>query len=122
MFLLLGMNDEHTQLDFSQHIVCKCCGKEGRLDVFEEYSVLRVFNIPTVRWNRKYYAIMSCCDARYDLDQETGDQIDAGTTREIHLDGLHFVGGRQPVCPKCGFSVQPDFDYCPKCGAALSQE
>ena len=34
MFLMLGINDEHKELDFSQMMICDACGAYGRYVVY----------------------------------------------------------------------------------------
>ncbi len=86
------------------------------------YTVLSLFFIPTIKWNRRYYVRTSCCGRIYELDQQIGKRIERGERVEIVDDDLNDSGRRDRVyktCRNCGYSTDEDFDFCPKCGERL---
>ena len=118
---MMGITDGRKQLDFTQTVICSICGKYGRYQVFMTYTVLSLFFIPCLKWNRHYYVQMSCCNTLYELDPEIGKAIARGEQVEIlpqHLtmvqQGTSGYGHRH--CDHCGYETTEDFEYCPKCG------
>ena len=86
------------------------------------YTVLSIFFIPTIKWNKRYYVQTSCCGTVYELDPEIGKAIARGEEVEIlqsHLtrvmNGSGFAAGYKK-CRQCGYETTEDFDFCPKCG------
>lgn len=119
MFLMLGINDERKDLDFSQMMICDACGAYGRYMVFMTYTVLSLFFIPCLKWNRRYYVRTSCCSRMYELDREIGAAITRGEQVEIrpeHLKEMPGQGYSLRRCANCGYSTEEDFEFCPKCG------
>ena len=125
MFLMIGISDGRKDLDFSQSILCRSCGKYGRYQVFMTYTVLLLFFIPCFKWNRRYYVQTSCCGKIYELDPEVGKRIARGENVEIRDDDLQSTGyseqsrGFIKSCAYCGYTTYEDFQYCPKCGREL---
>ncbi len=125
MFFIMGITDGRKDFDFNQLITCAICGKYGRYNVFMTYTVLSLFFIPTIKWNKHYYVQTSCCGAVYELDPEIGRMIAGGEEVEIlpsHLTqvnrgGWNTTGYKR--CRQCGYETTEDFDFCPKCGAKL---
>ena len=119
MFLMLGINDDRKDLDFSQMMICDACGAYGRYKVFMVFTVLSLFFIPVLKWNRRYYVQTSCCSRLYELDREIGAAIARGEQVEIRPEYLHEIPGRNYTgrrCMNCGYTTQEDFEFCPKCG------
>lgn len=67
----------------------------------------------------------TCCGTVYELNPETGRQLDRGEDLEIRPEDLTLVSeGREaaawqvPVkrCQVCGYETKENFDFCPKCG------
>lgn len=119
MFLMIGVNDTQKELDFSQLAVCDACGAYGRYGVFMVCTVLSLFLIPILKWNRRYFVRMSCCGSVYRLDAEIGARIARGENVEIrpeHLQPVQVNRGGFRKCRYCGYSTSEDFEFCPKCG------
>jgi len=121
MFFMMGITDGRKQLDFTQTVICSVCGKYGRYQVFMTYTVLSLFFIPCLKWNRHYYVQMSCCNTLYELDPEIGKAIARGEQVEILSQHLTMVqqgtsGYGHRHCDHCGYETTEDFEYCPKCG------
>lgn len=121
MFFLMGINNGRKDLDFNQTIVCKLCGRFGRYQVFMTYTVLSLFFIPVIKWNRRYYVQTSCCNTLYELEPEVGRAIAHGQEVEIqpeYLTRIYTGGSRYDYkhCPNCGYETAEDFEFCPKCG------
>ena len=121
MFFIMGISDAVKKLDFNQCEICKCCGKYGQIEVYMTYMYLMLFFIPVFKWNKKYYAKMTCCGATCEIDKEFGDKIRKGGVSRISYERLEFHTNSNPVkqCMKCGFATVEDFRYCPKCGGSL---
>ena len=83
MFFIMGITDGRKDFDFSQTVICDSCGKYGRYQVFMLYTVLSLFFIPTLKWNKRYYVQMSCCGSVYELDSEIGKRIASGEDLQI---------------------------------------
>ena len=130
MFFMMGITDRRKDLDFSQTVVCKQCGKYGRYQVFMTYTVLLLFFIPCFRWNKRYYVQTSCCNTLYELNPDIGKRIERGEqveTRDSDLtltgyhEGANYYGGHSSSrrirrCQYCGYETEEDFQFCPKCG------
>lgn len=118
MFFMIGITDGRRDFDYSRMIICEACGAYGRYRVFMTYTVLSLFFIPCLKWNRRYYVESSCCGTLYELDGEIGARIARGEEVEIRSEHLKTVGkgrfGRK--CANCGFATEEDFAYCPRCG------
>ena len=59
--------------------------------MFMTYTVLSLFFIPTIKWNKHYYVQTSCCGTVYELDPEIGKAIARGEEVEIQKDHLTRV-------------------------------
>ncbi len=121
MFFMMGITSGRKDLDFAQTIICKVCGKYGRYQVFMTYTVLSLFFIPCLKWNKHYYVQTSCCNALYELDPEIGKALERGEKTEILPEHLQRIqqqayGYSMKRCSHCGYETAEDFDFCPKCG------
>lgn len=118
MFFIMGVGQDSKQLPFDQTIVCKCCQKYGHLHIFVSYSYFSFFFLPLFKWNKRYYAKMSCCNASCEISPELGREIERGNLTYINEDFLPFTASYHSwkSCRNCGFSTSEDFEYCPKCG------
>ena len=74
----MGNYGRQKDFDFHQMMTCGACGAYGRYQVFMTYTVLSLFFIPCIKWNRHYYVQASCCNALYELDAEIGKRIARG--------------------------------------------
>lgn len=132
MFFIMGINSGQKELPFHQLVICPVCGGYGRYQVFMTYTSLSLFFIPILKWGRRYYVTMSCCQSVYELTPEAGRRIARGQQAEIRPEDLTLVkeGRRQAwapesgladrhVCGNCGYETTEDFSYCPKCGQKL---
>ena len=121
MFFMMGITEGRKDLNFTQTMICNICGRYGRYNVFMTYTVLSLFFIPCLKWNKHYYVQTSCCNSVYELDPEIGKAIARGETVEIKPEHLSKVdqGGYSRHCKRCsncGYETAEDFEYCPKCG------
>ena len=122
MFFMLGITDSRRDFDFSQMAICPACGAYGRYRVFMTCTVLSLFFIPCLKWNKKYFVQLSCCGSVYQLDDAIGRRIAAGEEVEIkreHLQEMRQGNYNYRTCGRCGYSTREDFDFCPKCGNRL---
>lgn len=123
MFFVGGVSSKEKKLDFSQTIVCPNCDSYGRYEVYMEYMYLSLFFIPTLRWNRKYYVVSSCCGSVYSIDNVLGDKIARGEHITLTEQDLHLIRQGHSFylrkCSNCGFETQEDFQYCPRCAEPL---
>ena len=118
MFFVMGINDGRKDFDFSQMMVCDACGAYGRYAVFMTYTVLSLFFIPCLKWNKRYFVQSSCCGALYELSGEAGVRIARGEDVQIRPEDLTPLRAGCAVrrCAGCGYATDQDFDFCPKCG------
>lgn len=132
MFFICGVNSGQKQLEYRQLVICSNCGGYGQYQVYMTYMCLSLFFIPILKWGRRYYVRMSCCETLYELNPEKGRCIAGGEQVQITPEDLNLVqAGRrnqwQPrlgkglVCRNCGYETEEDFAYCPKCGGRLEQ-
>lgn len=123
MFFMMSVTDGRKDLEYAGTVtVCDSCGRYGRMNVFMTYTVLALFFIPVLKWNRRYFVQMSCCGQTYALDPEIGRSIAAGENVQIRPEDLKDIGGSASawkVCSNCGYRTDEDFDFCPKCGGRL---
>ncbi len=118
MFFFFWVGPGRKKLDFSQLVVCECCGKYGKIEAFESYTYASFFFIPLFRWNRKYSIRMTCCKAISEIDKELGKAIQQGKIKEIDIKRLQFYRSGREIkhCRNCGYTTEENFTYCPKCG------
>ncbi|MGN0355379.1 MAG: zinc ribbon domain-containing protein [Muricoprocola sp.] len=119
MFFMMGITQGRKDFDLAQTIICNLCGKYGRYQVFMTYTVLSLFFIPCLKWNKHYYVQTTCCNAVYELNSEIGKRISRGEDVEILSEHLTRVGNNgysHKRCSHCGFETAEDFEFCPKCG------
>lgn len=119
MFFMMAITQGQKKFDFVQTVICRCCGAYGRFEVFMTFTVLSLFFIPVLRWNRQYFVRMTCCGTIYRLNPEVGKRIARQENVEICEEDLTLVGNRHREngrCPGCGASVSEQFSYCPYCG------
>lgn len=121
MFLMISYADEEQSLAYNRLAACPACGMLVRYEVYMLVSVLRLFFIPVLKRNRRYFVRTRCCGAVFSLDPTVGARIAAGEDLEINAKDLHQVqsGSRTQRCPACGFEYREDFSFCPKCGRKL---
>ena len=124
MFFIMGISQGEKRLSFHQTMVCKVCGKFGRLEVFMTYTYFTLFFLPIFRWNVKYYATAACCGSVYLLNKDLGKKIARGEavtlTDEDLTNTVHQSNyGGDLRCSRCGYQCSSDFIYCPKCGNRL---
>lgn len=119
MFFMMGITDSSKEFDFNQTIICDICGKYGSFKVFMTYTVLSLFFIPCIKWNKRFYVRTSCCNTLYELDPEVGKKIAKGEEVKIlpeHLRKIETGYGTYKKCSNCGYETNEDFEFCPKCG------
>ncbi|HOP12058.1 MAG TPA: zinc ribbon domain-containing protein [Oscillospiraceae bacterium] len=121
MFLIFGISQGEKQLNFNQNVLCQCCGQFGYVTVWMRYSYFMLFFISLFKWDKHYYAKMSCCGNTCELSPELGHSVETGTVTFINPGDLHFNchhTNRPPVrrCANCGYMTEEDFQFCPKCG------
>lgn len=123
MFFICGINQGRKLFDYSKTVICGQCGGYGRYQVFMTYSYFSIFFIPIIKWDRRYYVQMSCCNTIYELNTEKGKQLSRKESIEItEQDLIILETGRrtsqwnQRSCANCGYATAEDFEYCPKCG------
>lgn len=123
MIFIGGISSKEKKLDFQQTFVCESCGKYGRYEVFMRYEYLSLFFIPTLKWNKKYYVVESCCGSVYSIDKELGKRIENGEQVILREQDLQLVqsgrGYSVKHCPNCGFETYENFQYCPRCASPL---
>ncbi len=121
MFFIFGISDGQKRLDFVQTMLCSLCGQFGRLEVYMTYTYFSLFFIPIFFWNKRYYAISTCCNTRYEIAPELGKRIKKGEQLTLTPEELHSIGGGgySQHCPVCSYPLSGDFEYCPKCGRKL---
>lgn len=121
MFLIMGINQAEKKLNFNQLVVCKSCGKYGRVEVFMTYTYFMLFFIPIFKWDKRFFVRMNCCGTSCEISKELGKEVESGKLKEINIEELNFrqkeIWGR--ACLNCGFVTNEDFSYCPKCGSRL---
>lgn len=121
MFFMMGITDGRKDFEWNQLITCDVCGAYGRLQAFMTYTVLTLFLIPCLKWNRRYYVRAGCCGTVYEIDPEIGRRIARGEEVEIDLgtSGRMQGNGYQSCvkrCSRCGYVTDEEFAYCPMCG------
>lgn len=119
MFLIMGISQKLKKLNYSQLEICKCCGKYGNVEVFLRYSYFMLFFIPLFKWDKRYFAKMSCCQSECEINKSLGEAIAKGEIKHIDLNRLNFNKHNNKTCSKCGFNTSEDFQFCPKCGQEL---
>lgn len=124
MFFMMGIMPGQKEIDFSQMVICSSCGAYGRLSVFMTYTVLSLFFIPILKWDKHFYVRTSCCNAIYELDYEVEKKIARGEDVEIKPEDMRIVQNGNTrftckICSNCGYETEEDFEFCPKCGNKL---
>lgn len=118
---IFGISQNQKQLDYHRTGICQSCGRFGGYEVFYVYSYFHFFFLPLIKWNKKYYVKMNCCNSMYELNPEKGSAIARGESPELKAEDLCRINQGQNLffCPECGFEVQKNFEFCPKCGKKL---
>lgn len=118
MLLIMGICPSEKKLDFEQMIVCPCCGRYGRFEVYLTYMCFSLFFIPIIKWNKRYFVKTTCCNASCEIDRDLGHRIAKGEVTGLNQNDLHFThdGCGYKQCSFCGYHTDQDFQYCPKCG------
>ena len=131
MFLIMGIQEGQKKLRFDQVEICRCCRQYGHVSVYMYYTYFMLFFIPLFKWNKRYMAVMDCCGATAQLDEQTGRAIALGQVVSIDFGRFRFThggwesgwengsdswGNHTKTCRYCGFQTSEDFQYCPKCG------
>ncbi len=118
---IFGISQKESKLSHIQTEICPECGSFGRFDVYMVYSCFSAFFIPLIRWGKKYYVQLSCCQSLYALREETGRAIEHGDKVIISQSDLTpiLAGKKTKYCPNCHYELNDGFEYCPKCGTKL---
>lgn len=123
MFFICGISQGRKLFDYSKTVICGLCGGYGRYQAFMTYSYFSIFFIPIIKWDRRYYVQMSCCNTIYELNADKGKKLSRKESIEITEQDLTIIetGRRtsqwnQRSCANCGYATSEDFEYCPKCG------
>lgn len=118
MFFILGIHDQEKKLPYQGPLEIHSCGKFGRYEVYLTYSMLHLFFIPLIKWNRKYYVRTTCCHSIYLLDPQIGHSIEQGDSVTILPQHLTLFSKEAHIrtCRNCHYQTTEDFDYCPRCG------
>ena len=94
MFLIMGINNGRKKLNFSQRLICPCCGYSAEIEIIKTFTYFMLFFIPLFRWNKRYFVTMPCCGASCEIDPELGRAIEKGQVDHIDPEDLHFTSGR----------------------------
>ena len=121
MFFIMGISNGEKKLNFDQLEICRRCGQYGHLEIYMTYMYFMFFFLPIFKWNKRYYAKMSCCGSVCELRPEVGKEIAQGNLTHLNVEELDFAKQAYSMksCQNCGFSTMDDFQYCPKCGSKL---
>lgn len=126
MIFIGGISSGRKQIEYVKTVICSRCGAYGRYQVFMTYLYFSFFFIPLIKWNKRFYVQMSCCEAVYELNPEIGRRLLKGEELEIQESDLTLVQeghgnpwNRRKQCSHCGFETEEAFSYCPKCGNLL---
>lgn len=118
MFFIFGVSDGQKQLSYQSMAGCRRCGRFAELHIIVRYTYFSLFFIPLFRWNKRYFAVMSCCGAAAPLDSDIGRRIERGEQVQLDVGALDFGNGAN-VCPSCGHELPRDYEFCPYCGSRL---
>lgn len=121
MFFILSIHDRQKSLDFQQLLTCAHCGHSGTLELYYIETCFSLFFIPLFKWNRRYYARMSCCGATTPLDPESLEKIKNRQWHDLNFDELFTTMPHQPTgrCPQCNTPIETTYDFCPRCGGKI---
>ena len=121
MFFILGISNGEKKIKFDQLEVCKQCGRYGHIEIYMRYMYFMFFFLPIFKWNKRYYAKMSCCDSMCELSKEVGEEISKGNLTHLSMEEFifHSQAGSMKCCFHCGFATRDGYQYCPKCGSKL---
>ncbi len=64
------------------------CGKTSRYKAFMFLSIICIFFIPLIRWNRHYYVRTGCCHKQCELNPKIGKMIRKGKPVTITAEDL----------------------------------
>lgn len=123
MFFVFGISTKEKEIDFTQTTICPSCSSYGRYEVFMTYTHFSLFFIPILKWNRKYYVRITCCNSLYTIDKELGRAIERGektTINESELSPINVNYNKDSYCPSCNYKLNPEYDYCPSCGRKVA--
>lgn len=118
-FFVAGVNEGEKKLEYNQHVLCKECNRQGRLELYMRSKNLTLFFLPVFRWGKTYIARTTCCNTVYHIDKEVVDKLKRGEINTIPDEALKKGFVTEKHCRGCGFVSPPDFEYCPKCGSRL---
>ena len=126
MFFIFGIFNGFKDLDFTKMVICKNCGRYGRLEFFMTYTYISLFFIPVLKWGKKYYAKSTCCNSIFSVSDSLIKKILNNENPEINDDDLTYEYSEYSnqyysnnKCPNCGYSINYEFEYCPKCGTKI---
>ena len=121
MFFIMGISSKEKKLEFDQIAICSCCGRYGHIEVYMVYMYFSLFFLPLFKWNKRYFARMTCCNAECELEPDIGRAVASGELKELKMEDLNFESGYrgEKRCSCCGFTTTEDYKYCPKCGREL---
>ncbi len=117
MVLLFGAGEGDQDLELHQPIVCPICGKKAHLEAYFHYNSVNVYFVPAYKYQKKYYAVTTCCGAVAALSEKQGKDIYWGQIDALPLHQLALgVNAGFKACTNCGFDTMEPYQYCPVCG------
>ncbi|MFV0314965.1 MAG: zinc ribbon domain-containing protein [Anaerotignum sp.] len=119
MIFIGGISQGYKDLTFLQTLICKKCGRYSSVSVYMVYTYFSFFFIPLFKWDKKYYAVSSCCKTTFAISNDIGKAIEREELTSLQEDDLEIVGMSNLAysnCRSCGYLLTPEYTYCPKCG------
>lgn len=113
---IMGIEQKQKHVSVLPAFSCKICSSSGEADLIKTYSSLHFFFIPVLKFNHEYYAICRNCRSIFKVSSDKGKAFEKGTPLTYWDYQIHKAASSQPVCKKCGRTLNDDYDYCPFCG------
>ena len=121
---IFGIEEKEKHIKDFTNVVCPDCGRMTKAVMYERFTYLHIFFIPTFRWNRHYYIKLRCCSAVYEAPADyanilkTSGSIDFLRLTKISS-GFGWYDDGEVTCPNCKKRSSKSFEYCPYCGTKL---
>ncbi len=118
MFLIFGISQKECEINYTKKVKCPICSKEQIPKIWMKYSYFMLFFIPIIKWNKKYFITLPCCNKFTELDNVAGKKVEKN--EEIDISHLNFEKcDSKKYCIKCGFQTNENYEFCPHCGEKL---
>lgn len=90
-FGFFGVMSRQKELGQFKDTSCKSCGNVAVYNLIKIYNVFYLFFIPIFKWGNRYYAQCKTCNSIFQVEDNTGKEIEEGKLHNLSTDTMTLV-------------------------------